>query len=211
MKDILKELDAVRRETGTAANGRTAILRRSYDADMPDVWDALTNPGRIKRWFMPVSGDLKLGGRFQAEGNAGGEILACEPPRYFKVSWVFGESPAFSEVEVRLREGESGETIFELLHTAEVPEEMWSQFGPGAVGVGWDGALLGLALHLRGVDLDSAEKEAWPFSDEGREFNTRSAEAWGFAFAASGASDEQVAAATTATIGFYVPELPTQS
>jgi hypothetical protein len=30
---------------------------------------------------MPISGELRVGGSFQLEGNAGGEILTCEPPR----------------------------------------------------------------------------------------------------------------------------------
>jgi hypothetical protein len=29
-----------------------------------------------------------------------------------------------------------------------VEDEFWVQFGPGAVGVGWDGDVLGLTLHL---------------------------------------------------------------
>ena len=30
----------------------------------------------------PISGDLRLGGRYQLQGNAGGEILVCEPPQH---------------------------------------------------------------------------------------------------------------------------------
>ena len=72
---------------------------------MEEVWDALTDPERIGRWFLPISGDYRLGGRYQFEGNAGGEILECERPRRLRVSWVYGEvsSPAdVSEVELRL-------------------------------------------------------------------------------------------------------------
>ena len=57
------------------------MLRRRYDAAIEDVWDAVTDPDRLKRWFLPISGDLRVGGTFQLEGNAGGEILSCEPPR----------------------------------------------------------------------------------------------------------------------------------
>jgi hypothetical protein len=46
------------------------VLRRTYDAPIEDVWDACSDPDRLKRWFSPVSGDLRLGGRFQIEGNA---------------------------------------------------------------------------------------------------------------------------------------------
>jgi len=38
-------------------------LRRCYDAPIGDVWDACTNPERIARWFMPVTGDFRPQGR----------------------------------------------------------------------------------------------------------------------------------------------------
>src|SRR5699024_4285888 len=55
-------------------------LEQTYPAPLADVWAAVTTAERIQRWFLPVSGDLRPGGRYQFEGNAGGEILACEPP-----------------------------------------------------------------------------------------------------------------------------------
>ena len=80
MIDILNAIEAVRRETGhktiPAGEGRTVRLERDYDAPIEDVWDALTDPARIGRWFLPISGDYRIGGRFRFEGNAGGEILA---------------------------------------------------------------------------------------------------------------------------------------
>src|SRR5690606_22050656 len=51
---------------------RVARLMRSYPTTQDDLWDAITNPERIPRWFMPVSGDLRPGGHYQLEGNAGG-------------------------------------------------------------------------------------------------------------------------------------------
>ena len=85
---------------------------------------------------------------------------------------------------------------------------MWGQFGPGAVGVGWDGGVLGLALHLRGGTV--GDPIAWQLSDEGREFFTRSSTAWGAANIASGADPEAAASAVTNTTAFYttVPDAP---
>jgi uncharacterized protein YndB with AHSA1/START domain len=213
VKDVMEHLAAVTRQTGSATTpageGRTVALRRIYRADAEQVWDALTTAERISRWFLPISGELKLGGHYQFEGNAGGEILACEPPRLLRVSWVMGEpSPEnFSEVEVRLTPVDGG-TQFELVHTATVPPEMWNQFGPGAVGVGWDGALLGLGQHLLHpeVDLSDEAKQAWMVSEEARRFYRASSESWGEALRASGASDEFVAAAVAATSAFYAPD-----
>jgi uncharacterized protein YndB with AHSA1/START domain len=210
VKDIMQELAATTRETSVGptpvGEGRVVRLRRTYPAAIAEVWDALTTAERVNRWFLPVSGDLRIGGRYQFEGHAGGEILACEPPRRLRVSWVMGEPgpDAFSEVEVRLSEVEGG-TEFELEHTATVPPEMWDQYGPGAVGVGWEGGVLGLALHLAGRDMSTEDKATWLISDEAREFMTGSSQAWGEAYRASGASPEAVAAAVAATTAFYVP------
>src|SRR5262245_57953551 len=65
------------------------VASRNYDTDIHDVWDALTNPERIPRWFLPISGELRVGGRYQLQGNAGGEIQSCTPPAELRISWEF--------------------------------------------------------------------------------------------------------------------------
>jgi uncharacterized protein YndB with AHSA1/START domain len=213
MKDILDELAAVQRGLGRATipagEAATVTLRRSYPADIDDVWDAITDPERLTRWFMPITGELKVGGRYQLQGNAGGEILHCEPPRHLKVTWVYGENPSptdVSEVTVRLSEAAGGATTtLELEHAAVVDPKMDTEFGPGAVGVGWDLALLGIALHLGGNELTPEERTAFDSSPEGREFATRSSEAWGAAMLDSGGDPEDVARRVANTTAFYVP------
>jgi uncharacterized protein YndB with AHSA1/START domain len=182
---------------------KTVTLRRRYDAEIEDVWQACTDADRLARWFMPISGDLRLGGKYQLEGNAGGEILRCEPPSTFTVSWLFGPDPGFSEVEVRLSAKDGG-TLLELTHTAEVPDEFWSQYGPGAVGIGWDLSLLGLGLHLSGgVKPDT---DTFHLTEEGRAFVFASAHAWAEAYRAAGASQEVADAIVAANTAFYAPE-----
>jgi uncharacterized protein YndB with AHSA1/START domain len=211
MIDITREIDAIQREVGArtirAGAGRVVRLQRDYDAPIEDVWDALTNPERIGRWFLPISGDYRIGGRYQFEGNAGGEILECERPHRLKATWVYGEVPGeadVSEVEVRLSPMGDGGTRFVLEHAAVVPEDRWAQFGPGAVGVGWEGGLLGLALHLRGGSV--GDPVAWQLSDEGREFATRGSTAWGEANVAAGADPAIAAEGVTNTTAFYAPD-----
>ena len=211
MKDLIEQLHAVRREVGTgslpAGAAKTVSLRRAYPADIEDVWDALTDPERIVRWFLPVSGDLRLGGHYQLEGNAGGEIRVCEPPRRLQVTWIFGDAPGpedSSIVEVRLQPTDDG-TLLELEHVAVVPPEFWDQFGPGSVGVGWDLSLIGLAMHLAGEERgELADLERDPAM---RECMTESSNLWGAAYAASGADPDTVARAVTGTTQFYVPPL----
>ena len=211
MSDFADEIDAVHRETGQrhipAGAGRTVVMRRSYDAPVEDVWDAITDPDRINRWFLPITGDLRLGGRYQLKGNAGGEILRCEPPHLLAVTWVFGEDTTdadITEVQVRLSPGADGATVFELEHTAVVDPQRWAEFGPGAVGVGWDLTLIGLGLHLRGESID--DPDAWLVSPEVREYMTASSDAWGLALRAAGATPAEVAAAVGNTTRFYAPD-----
>jgi uncharacterized protein YndB with AHSA1/START domain len=211
MIDIVREIEAVEREVGTgpipAGEGHRVKLRRTYDAPIDDVWDALTNPERIGRWFLPISGDLRLGGRYQFEGNAGGTILACERPHRLRASWVIGDMAdggGASEVEVRLTAAGEDSTTLELEHIAVVPDEMWTEYGPGAVGVGWEEGLLGLALHLRGGSV--GDPMAWQLSDEGRAYAGQSSQAWGRANEAAGADPETVARTVANTTAFYAPE-----
>lgn len=79
------QLDAVDRfltTTGGASTIHAAVtLSQSYRTGVDDLWDACTAPERLARWFTPVSGDLRLGGRYQIEGNASGTIETCTDRR----------------------------------------------------------------------------------------------------------------------------------
>lgn len=193
MIDLAHQLDAIHRQVAKrpidGGEGIGVLLRRGYHAPAQDVWDSVTDPGRIERWFLPLSGDLRVGGSFQLEGNAGGEVLACEPPRLLRVT--FG-GPA-SVVELRLSPS-GDETVLELEHT--VPIEMAGS-GAGAlyVGPGWDGAFMALDLFLRGEV--AADPVAAANSPEGQEFSSRAVRAWTAVIASSGtASADEIAAAT---------------
>ncbi len=98
------------------------------------------------RWFAPVEGDLRLGGRYQVEGNAGGTIERCEAPHLFEATWEFGGGVSWVLVTIA---GEGADAArLTLEHRGEVPDEFWTQFGPGATGVGWDLGFFGLAAYL---------------------------------------------------------------
>ena len=97
----------------------TVTLTRLYDTDAEDLWDALTNAQRIPRWFLPVEGDLKLGGKYQLKGNAGGTITACTPPRHFAATWEFGGGVSWIEVKVA---AEARKARLTLEHTAIIED-----------------------------------------------------------------------------------------
>ena len=194
-----------RRVVPTEIDGQPARIvtaRRSYrGAAVDDVWDALTNPDRLPRWFLPISGELVVGGRYQLEGNAGGEVRSCDPPREFQVTWE--AMGAVSWLAVELREVADG-TQLELRHTQHSDHDFWRQYGPGATGVGWDLSLVGLGLHLAGAaPLDPAEFEAWSISETGKVFVTASAEGWAEADIAGGADPDAARSAGRNTGAFY--------
>ena len=176
------------------------LLRREYAADPADVWDALTTPDRLRRWFLPVSGDLRVGGTFQTEGNAGGEILTCDAPRLLRVTW----GDASSVVALRLTAVGDERTAVELEHS--VPAAMAGS-GAGAlwVGPGWDLTLIGLALHLDGhADVQGVES-----GPQGPELGRGSVAAWVAAIGASGtATAEETAGAEAAALAQFAPAAP---
>ena len=68
MIDVAHEISSVDRRIGSrtlpAGEARALTISRVYDTTPEDLWDACTNPERLPRWFLPVSGDLRPGGRY---------------------------------------------------------------------------------------------------------------------------------------------------
>ncbi|MDF2979196.1 MAG: hypothetical protein K0S40_3924 [Actinomycetospora sp.] len=212
MHDLLVEIDreirAARRGVGTRVLGEgeasVVTVSRAYATDVEDLWAACTEPERIARWFLPVSGELRLGGRYQLEGNAGGTITACDPPRSFDATWEYGG--ATSWIEVRVETDDAGARCT-LSHIARV-DDHWRTYGPGAAGIGWDLGLLGLAAHVEGGGTAPGQAEAWSTSDEGRGFITRAGRAWAVADTLAGCGPEDADARADRTIAFYTGVAP---
>lgn len=210
MIDVAHQISAVQRRVGSrvldAGDARTVTVSQVYDADLEDLWDACTNPERIPRWFLPVTGDLRVGGRYQLEGNASGEILRCDPPQGFDATWEYGDEVSW--IELRLTPESGGRTRFTLEHIAHVDDERWAEFGPGAVGVGWDLAVIGLDLHLAGggAPVDPAEVAAWSASDDGRRFMALASDEWREASVAAGTKPDAAREAADRTTAFYTGE-----
>ncbi len=205
MTDVTHRISAVARTVGRrtldAGEARVVTVSRHFPESLDDVWDACTDAERIQRWFLPVSGELRLGGRYQLQGNAGGVVESCDPPRSFAATWEFGGDVSW--IELRLDPDGDG-TRFTLEHVAHVDDERWTEFGPGAVGVGWDSILLGLTMHLEGdTSITPAEAAAWLVSPEGVRFVTESSAAWCAAAIAAGDEPEAAEAAAKRTTAAY--------
>jgi uncharacterized protein YndB with AHSA1/START domain len=182
-----------------------AVAVRTYDTTVDDLWDAITTPERLARWFLPVEGDLALGGRYQLKGNAGGTITRCERPEALDVTWEFMGGMSWVNVRLAPDGAKARLTLEHIAHKDGIGEENLKQFGPGAVGIGWDLGLYGLERHLadRTATLDHEAVEAWTASSEGKAFMRASGEAWGVAHATAGENPDEARAKAERTIAAY--------
>lgn len=205
--DPQTHLDAMHRSVAfEVRDGHPAsavALSRTFPAAIADVWDAVTNGDRIPRWFAPVSGNLELHGRYQVEGNAGGTIAACEAQSHLGLTWELAGDVSW--VDVRVWEEDAGQVGLALIHTARLSEH-WDTYGPGAVGVGWEMAFLGLALHIADPSAPKPDEAEFATSPEGRVFIHVSSEGWGQAAITAGTEAEVANAAAGRTAAFYTGE-----
>lgn len=179
---------------------RNVTLERSYNTTPDDLWDAITNPERLSRWFLPVSGELTLNGRYQLKGNAGGVITKCVPPSLISATWEFGG--AMSWIEVRIAPEEVASSRLRFSHICPV-DDHWEKYGPGAVGIGWDLGLCGLAAHLLHGDSVRFDEEAFAGSIEGKAYITSASADWGRAAVAAGENPSRAEASAKLTTAFY--------
>lgn len=209
--DITAHLAAMKREVrNTEVDGQAAkavVASRIYETDVADLWDAVTDAARLKRWFSPVTGELKLGGRFHVEGNASGTITACEPGKSYAGTWEFMGHTSWIEVTVSA-EGDGAK--LEISHIAPHPNPHWDQFGAGAGGVGWELGLLGLGEHLkrREDDVRAEGVNGWETSNEAKELVRIASADWGRASIEGGDERDQALRAAEATRRFYSGEAP---
>jgi uncharacterized protein YndB with AHSA1/START domain len=213
MIDVTHQINAVTRTVGTrtleAGEARVVAISQTYNADLDDLWDACTNAERIPRWFLPVTGDLRVGGRYQLQGNAGGTVERCDPPHGFSATWEYEGSVSW--IEVRLTAVSEASTRFELEHVFSIGNDHWTEFGPGAVGIGWDMSFLGLFLYLSsGGTAGPAQVEAWLATDDGKRFLMSAADAW-CAADISGGADAEVARGMADRSGAAYTAVPEQA
>ena len=122
--------------------GETGSVRfeRRLPTSAAHLWQVVTAPDRLARWFCAVTGELELGGVYRADmgsdGLVTGRVLACDPPRFYRVSWDEGHEQQ-SVIEVSVEPGsDSPETaMLRLVHTG-LPAPTLNDYGAG-----WQGYL----------------------------------------------------------------------
>jgi uncharacterized protein YndB with AHSA1/START domain len=145
--------DARRATHGSGGRNLTSLtLVRRIKAPPASVFDALTTPEGIARWWGPDAGpvlraetDLRIGGRFLvrfrmldgSEHESSGEYLEITKPTRLAFSWRWagGEDPGESLVEIDLRPIADG-TELTFTHSRLHDEERRRSHEQG-----WNGAL----------------------------------------------------------------------
>ncbi len=133
------------------------MLEQHYDTTALDLWNAVTDPDRLARWFASVDGDFHEGGHFVVdfeEGDASqiasGEVTKCRAPEELQVTWNFpGEEQ--SGVEISIHQ-ESGGALLKLKHL-RLSERAAAEYGAG-----WQAYIEALGADLNG---ESARGPAW--------------------------------------------------
>jgi uncharacterized protein YndB with AHSA1/START domain len=81
-------------------------FERVLDTDVDDLWSAITDPERLARWMNIYTGDLRLGGTWNALLDDGstyttGTVQECDPPRSFVTTWhAIEEQPTLLRISV---------------------------------------------------------------------------------------------------------------
>lgn len=143
---------AVRRRQLAAGPARCAVFRRTYQAPIHDVWQACTDPDRLRRWYAPVAGELRLGGAITQGDFGPGRVVACEPPHRLVLE-LGNASPATDQLELQLRDVD-GWTELEFEHATTLDtHDIGGQIFDAVycMGGGYGPRLLTLERHLAGT------------------------------------------------------------
>jgi uncharacterized protein YndB with AHSA1/START domain len=131
-------------DAGTA----TVRVEDRYDTDVEDLWSALTEANRLRRWIADVEGDLRVGGDFRASFTSGwegpGRVEICDRPRRLLLVMDPGQDDT-TEIDAVLQpDGD---------HTVLVIEERGLPVAHVAGhGAGWQAHMEDLGAHLAGRD-----------------------------------------------------------
>jgi uncharacterized protein YndB with AHSA1/START domain len=132
------------------------------------VWQALTDPGELRRWWGDTKLELVEGGPFQLRwrntdehgdvATLDGTITSIDPPRLLEISADWGSTaPGQPGTRTHLTwrlEPDGDHTLLHFTNTVEAPD----QDVPTAAG--WHLHLDALASILAGDDVDIAHPEA---------------------------------------------------
>lgn len=130
-------------------NGRgTVRMEDVYDTTVVDLWSALTEPDRLARWIAEVTGELRLGGLFQARFTSSwegpGRVDVCEAPRRLMATMSPGADDE-TVIEATLAD-DNGRTRL-VIEERGLPLDEYADHGAG-----WQAHIEDLTAYLDGRD-----------------------------------------------------------
>jgi len=149
---------------GSADGTGVVRIEDRYNAGLADLWSAITDPGRIARWYGRVDGDLRPGGQFHlsvddAESDHVGRVEECEPPRRLRVtsretaeSYQRGKGvPPYDEILEATLTADGDQTVL-VIEVRGMPLDAVAYYGAG-----WQIHAENLAAYLAGRERGDAE------------------------------------------------------
>ena len=151
-----------------SADGAGAVrIEDRFGTGIDDLWSALTDPGRLARWYGQVEGDLRPGGEFRlhvesADLDATGRVQTCEPPQRLLVtnretdeSYLRSKGvPPYDEAIEATLTADGDQTIL-VIEVRGMPLDKIAFYGAG-----WQIHAENLAAHIAGRErVDS--KARW--------------------------------------------------
>jgi uncharacterized protein YndB with AHSA1/START domain len=148
-----------------SADGTGVVrIEDRYDTGIDDLWSALTDPGRLSRWYGQVEGDLRPGGEFRlhvesADIDSTGHVEACDPPQRLLVttretdeSYLRGQGvPPYDEAIEATLTADGDQTIL-VIEVRGMPLDKIAFYGAG-----WQIHAENLAAYLAGRERGDSE------------------------------------------------------
>ena len=148
-----------------SADGNGVVrIEDHYDTDIDDLWSAITDPGRITRWYGRVEGELRPGGQFRlyvddADSDHAGRVEECDPPRRLRVttretdeSYQRGKGvPPYDEIIEATLTADGDQTVL-VIEVRGMPLDAVAYYGAG-----WQIIAESLAGYLAGRERGDVE------------------------------------------------------
>lgn len=136
----------------------TVHVEDVYDTGIEDLWEAVTDPGRLARWLGRFEGDLQVGGSFSASFASSwegpGRVEECDVPNRLLVAMEPG-TPDQTWIEAVLSVEDERTRL--VIEERGLPVD--EAFAHGA---GWQAHIEDLRAHLEG-------RARTPWSDRWKE------------------------------------------
>lgn len=210
LDDRIRSIAVAPLPAGNPADVKASILLEvTIHARAKELWQVMTRPRELRRWFSPVSGHTRRGGTFYVGDSSWGTVLSVVPERRFASTWNFDDRSSTLAIDLTPPfepEFEETSTLVSLTHASDLSSEAWESYGVLAVGAAWDALAYKLALYLTDPGTLRIQRAiaAWEKSEDAAAFMTESVQRWTEATVEFGVDPAQARAMQANTLEIMV-------